>query len=71
MYGLLALPAATGAQECLPDVRNMAAIFKRSGRKNEPYTVQDSDHTGKRRTKKGFTDKPLAVTRGLSLIVAA
>ena len=37
----------------------MASIFKRSKRKNEPYTIQYLDHQGKRRTKKGFTDKGL------------
>jgi integrase len=37
----------------------MASIFKRHGRKNEPYTIQYLDHLGKRRTKKGFTDKGL------------
>lgn len=30
----------------------MASIFKRSKRKNEPYTIQYVDHFGKRRTKK-------------------
>src|SRR5882672_11624142 len=38
----------------------MASIFKRSKRKNEPYTIQYFDHLGKRRTKKGFTDKGLS-----------
>src|SRR5260370_32545424 len=37
----------------------MATIYKRHGRKNEAYTIQYKDHTGKRRTKKGFTDKGL------------
>lgn len=37
----------------------MASIFKRSNRKNEPYTIQYVDHQGKRRTQKGFTDKGL------------
>ena len=37
----------------------MASIFKRSKRKNEPYWVQYTDHLGKRKTAKGFTDKGL------------
>ena len=37
----------------------MASIFKRSKRKNEPYTIQYTDHLGKRRTEVGFTDKGL------------
>ena len=37
----------------------MASIFKRSKRKNTPWTIQYFDHLGKRRTKKGFTDKGL------------
>jgi site-specific recombinase XerD len=37
----------------------MASIFKRSKGRNEPYTIQYFDHLGKRRTKKGFTDKGL------------
>lgn len=37
----------------------MASIFKRTKRKNEPYTIQYTDHLGKRRTEKGFTDKGL------------
>ena len=37
----------------------MASIFKRTKRKNEPYTIQYFDHRGKRRTKLGFTDKGL------------
>jgi site-specific recombinase XerD len=38
----------------------MASIFKRSKRKNEPYTIQYLDHLGKRRTEKAFTDKGLS-----------
>jgi site-specific recombinase XerD len=37
----------------------MASIFKRQKGKNEPYVIQYLDHHGKRRTKKGFTDKGL------------
>jgi site-specific recombinase XerD len=37
----------------------MASIYKRSKNKNEPYTIQYVDHSGKRRTEKGFTDKGL------------
>lgn len=37
----------------------MASIFKRTGRKNEPYTIQYTDHLGNRLTEKGFTDKGL------------
>ncbi len=37
----------------------MASIFKRSKRKNEPYTIQYTDHHGDRLTEKGFTDKGL------------
>jgi site-specific recombinase XerD len=37
----------------------VASIYKRTKRKNEPYTIQYVDHLGKRRTKKGFTDKGL------------
>jgi integrase len=39
--------------------RIMASIFKRSKRKNEPYWIQYTDHLGKRKTAKGFTDKGL------------
>lgn len=38
----------------------MASIFKRTKRKNEPYSIQHVDHQGKRRTVKGFTDKGLS-----------
>ena len=38
----------------------MASIYKRTGRKNESYTIQYLDHLGKRRTRKGFTDKGLS-----------
>ena len=37
----------------------MASIYKRNGRKNEPYTIQYTDHLGNRLTEKGFTDKGL------------
>src|SRR5579871_325329 len=37
----------------------MASIFKRSKKKNEPYTIQYKDHLGKRQTEMGFTDKGL------------
>jgi integrase len=37
----------------------MAAIFKRSKRKNEPYVIQYRDHEGKRRTVQGFTERGL------------
>ena len=37
----------------------MASIFKRSKRKNEPYWIQYTNHLGKRKTAKGFTDKGL------------
>ncbi|QDS97084.1 Tyrosine recombinase XerC [Adhaeretor mobilis] len=37
----------------------MAAIFKRRPGRNEPYVIQYVDHLGKRRTRKGFTDKGL------------
>src|SRR5438046_2752655 len=37
----------------------MASIFKRNKRKNEPYTIQYTNHLGKRKTAKGFTDKGL------------
>jgi len=38
----------------------MASIFKRRKGKNEPYTIQYTDHRGKRKTAKGFTDKGLS-----------
>jgi hypothetical protein len=38
----------------------MASIFKRSKRKNQPYWIQYTDHLGKRKTAKGFTDKGLS-----------
>jgi len=38
----------------------MASIFKRTRKKNEPYTIQYSDHRGKRCTVQGFTDKGLS-----------
>jgi hypothetical protein len=38
----------------------MASIFKRNKRKkNEPWWIQYTDHLGKRKTAKGFTDKGL------------
>ncbi len=37
----------------------MASIFKRKSGKHVPYTIQYEDHTGKRLTVKGFTDKGL------------
>lgn len=37
----------------------MATIYKRGKGRNEPYSIQYLDHRGKRRTKKGFTDKGL------------
>ena len=38
----------------------MASIYKRNKKKkNEPYWIQYVDHTGKRKTHKGFTDKGL------------
>ena len=37
----------------------MASIFKRSKRKNEPYTIQYLDHRNDRKTVGGFTDKGL------------
>ncbi len=37
----------------------MASIFKRSKRKNTPYSIQYTDHFGKRKTVKGFTDRGL------------
>jgi integrase len=37
----------------------MASIYKRRKGKAEPYSIQYLDHTGKRRTAKGFTDKGL------------
>ena len=38
----------------------MASIFKRNKRKKgEPYSVQYTDHLGRRKTVKGFTDKGL------------
>jgi len=37
----------------------MASIFKRRKGKNEPYSIQYTDHLGKRKTVKGFTDKGL------------
>jgi len=37
----------------------MASLFKRTKRKNEPYTIQYTDHRGRRRTVQGFTDKGL------------
>ena len=44
-----------------PDRRNqaMASIYKRSKGKKVAYTIQYLDHRGKRRTRKGFTDKGL------------
>lgn len=38
----------------------MATVYKRSKRKNQPYTIQYVDHNGERRTEKGFTDKGLS-----------
>jgi integrase len=38
----------------------MASIFKRTRKKNEPYTIQYADHRGKRCTVQGFTDKGLS-----------
>ena len=36
----------------------MATIYKRNKRKkNEPYSIQYVDHTGKRRTTQGFTER--------------
>ncbi len=37
----------------------MASIFKRKKKKNQPYWIQYTDHEGKRKTQKGFTDKAL------------
>jgi len=37
----------------------MATIFKRKKGRNEPYLIQYLDHLGKRRTRKGYTDKGL------------
>ncbi|MBL8827913.1 MAG: site-specific integrase [Planctomycetaceae bacterium] len=37
----------------------MASIFKRRKGKHEPYTIQYTDHAGKRRTSVGYTDKGL------------
>jgi integrase len=37
----------------------MATVYKRTKKKNEPWTIQWVDHEGKRRTAKGFTDKGL------------
>ena len=37
----------------------MASIYKRSKKKNSPYWIQYFDHTGRRKTHKGFTDKGL------------
>lgn len=37
----------------------MATIFRRSKKKHSPYTIQYSDHQGKRQTVVGFTDKGL------------
>ena len=38
----------------------MASIYKKNKRKKgEPYRIQYTDHTGKRREKKGFTDRGL------------
>ena len=36
----------------------MASIYKRK-KKGEPYWIQYTDHEGKRKTQKGFTDKAL------------
>jgi integrase len=49
----------------------MASIYKRTKRKNEPYTIQYVDHLGKRRTKKGFTDKGLTEELATKLESAA
>jgi integrase len=38
----------------------MASVFRRSKKKNTPYTIQYTDHDGERRTVKGFTDKGLS-----------
>ena len=38
----------------------MASIFKRSKRKNSPYSIQYTDHEGKRKTVKGFTNRGLS-----------
>ena len=37
----------------------MSSIYKRSKKKNSPYWIQYFDHTGRRKTHKGFTDKGL------------
>ncbi len=37
----------------------MASIFKRNKKKNQPWWIQYTDHLGKRKTAKGFTDKGL------------
>lgn len=37
----------------------MAAIYKRRPGRTEPYVIQYLDHLGKRRTRKGYTDKGL------------
>jgi integrase len=37
----------------------MATIYKRSKKKNTPYTIQYTDHEGSRKTELGFTDKGL------------
>ena len=38
----------------------MASIFKRRKGRNEPYSIQYTDHEGRRKTVKGFTDKGLS-----------
>jgi site-specific recombinase XerD len=37
----------------------MASVFKRNKKKNQPWWIQYTDHLGKRKTAKGFTDKGL------------
>ena len=49
----------------------MASIFKRKPGKRVPYTIQYEDHTGKRRTAKGFTDKGLTEELAAKLETAA
>jgi hypothetical protein len=49
----------------------MSSIYKRTKRKNEPYTIQYVDHLGKRRTKKGFTEKGLTEELAAKLEAAA
>ena len=46
----------------------MASVFKKgTGRKNEPYQIEYTDHRGKRRRAVGYTDKRLSEQKAAQL----